>query len=280
MISPELNDWWIIATMCLVSLSCVIPGTFLVLRRMAMFGDAISHAVLPGLVVAYLISGTKAGTILLIGAACTGLLVTVMIEFLQKRVRVQHDAAIGLIYTFLFAIGVILVSQFAGMADLDQDCVLYGEVAFVPFDLVSGVPRQIWINGGLLLILVFTLLIAYRGLYVSTFDPGFAAALGIQVMVWHYLLMGMVSLSTVVAFESVGAVLVIAFLVGPPATAALFARSLPGMIVLAGLIALFCSVCGYFLAMVLDANIGGSVSVVIGLVFGAGILLKKLLRRT
>jgi len=277
MIFLSYNDWWIIATTCLVSLCCVIPGTFIVLRRMAMFGDAISHAVLPGLVAAYLISGTKAGPALLIGAAATGLLVTLGIEFLQKRVKVQHDAAIGLVYTFLFAVGVIMVSQFAGMADLDQDCVLFGEVAFVPFDLVRGIPRQFLISGALLLLLTLTLFIAYRGLYLSTFDPGFAAVLGIQVMAWHYLLMGMVSLSTVVAFESVGAVLVIAFLVGPAATAALFAKSLPGMLGLACLIALISSFAGYLLAMWLDANIGGSVSLVIGIIFGISALVKKFL---
>ena len=101
MMSFQVNDWWILLTTCAVSLCCVIPGTFLVLRRMAMYGDAISHAVLPGLVAAYLISGTKAGPGLLAGAASSGLLVTILIEFLQKKVKVQHDAAIGLVYTLL-----------------------------------------------------------------------------------------------------------------------------------------------------------------------------------
>ncbi len=278
MMLPGLNDWWIIATTALVSLCCVIPGTFLVLRRMAMFGDAISHAVLPGLVIAYLLSGSKAGPGLLVGAASTGLFVTFMIELLQKRVKVQHDAAIGLIYTFLFALGVIMVSQFAGMADLDQDCVLFGEVAFAPFDLLNGIPRQIWISGGLLIVLLLTLFVGYRGLYLSTFDPEFATALGIQVMVWHYLLMGMVSLSTVVAFESVGAVLVIAFMVGPPAIASLFSKSLSGMLLLGCAVAILSSFAGYFLATFLDANIGGCVSVVIGVFFGLAVIIRKTLR--
>ncbi|MCC6769262.1 MAG: metal ABC transporter permease [Bacteroidia bacterium] len=277
--SFQVNDWWILLTTCAVSLCCVIPGTFLVLRRMAMYGDAISHAVLPGLVAAYLISGTKAGPGLLAGAASSGLLVTILIEFLQKKVKVQHDAAIGLVYTFLFAVGVIMVSQFAGMADIDQDCVLFGEIAFVPFDLIAGIPRQLLISTGLLLLLLLALWAGYRGLYLSTFDPGFAAAIGIQVIAWHYLLMAMVSLSTVIAFESVGAVLVIAFLVGPPATAALFSERLPGMLLLGSLFAIVSSVAGYFLAMALDANVGGCVSLVIGVVFGISVLIRKYLFR-
>ncbi len=199
-----LNDFWIILTASLIALCCVIPGTFLVLRRMAMFGDAISHAVLPGLVVAYLISGSRESIYMLPGAAASGLLVTFMIEWVQKRMRIQNDASIGLIYTFLFAVGVILVSAFTSQTDLDQDCVLYGEIAYVPFDLIlsdsggSLGPRQVWIAGGLLLILLALLVFGYRALYLTTFDPGYATALGISVAFWHYLLMGMVSMATVV----------------------------------------------------------------------------------
>ncbi|HOY50067.1 MAG TPA: metal ABC transporter permease, partial [Flavobacteriales bacterium] len=131
-----LNDFWIVLTASLISLCCVIPGTFLVLRRMAMFGDAISHAVLPGLVIAYMISGSRASMYMLPGAAASGLLVTFLIEWVNKRMRIQSDAAIGLIYTFLFAIGVILISAYTAQTDLDQDCVLYGEIAYVPFDLL------------------------------------------------------------------------------------------------------------------------------------------------
>lgn len=272
----SLNDLWIVLTACLVALCCAIPGCFLVLRRMAMFGDALSHAVLPGLVVAYLISGSKAGGVLLAGAAATGLLVTFLIELLQKRMRIQGDAAIGLTYTFLFAVGVILVSLYTGQIDLDQECVLYGEIAYVPFDLVNGIPRQVWITGGLLLLLLLTLLLGYRGLYLTTFDAGYATTLGVSVVFWHYLLMGMVSLATVVSFESVGAVLVVAFLVGPAATAALFARRLPQMIMLASGFGILAAVSGYGLAVWLNASIAGAISVMIGVVFGLAMLVKRL----
>ena len=278
-----INDFWIVLTASLISLCCVIPGTFLVLRRMAMFGDAISHAVLPGLVVAYLLSGSRESFIMLPGAAATGLLVTFLIEWIQKRMRIQNDAAIGLVYTFLFAVGVILVSAYAAQTDLDQECVLYGEIAYVPFDLMltdSGFslgPRQVWIAGSLFLALIVVLLISYRALYITTFDAGYATALGISVAFWHYVLMGMVSMVTVVSFESVGAVLVIALLIGPPATAALFAKRLPFLLVLASIIGILSCIGGYYLAVWWNASIAGAISMMIGILFGLGLLIRKLI---
>jgi hypothetical protein len=165
---------------------------------MAMFGDAISHAVLPGLVLAFLISGSRESMYMLPGAALTGLLVTFIIEWIQKRMRIQNDAAIGLVYTFLFALGVILVSAYTAQTDLDQECVLYGEIAYVPFDLIldkdgfSLGPRQVWIAGSLLILLLGVLFSSYRALYITTFDSGYATALGISVAFWHYVLMGIV----------------------------------------------------------------------------------------
>jgi manganese/zinc/iron transport system permease protein len=280
----NLNDGWIILTTSLIAICCAIPGCFLVLRRMAMFGDAISHAVLPGLVLAYLIGGSRSGSLLLIGAAASGLLVTFLIELIQKRMKIQSDAAIGITYTFLFAVGVILVSLFTAQTDLDQECVLYGDITLVPFDLISVVgfddmPRQVWIASVLLLTLLLMLVFGYRGLYLTTFDPGYATALGISVAFWHYLLMGMVSLATVVSFESVGAIMVIALLVGPAATAALFARSLPAMIILACIIGILAGFCGYLLAGWLNAAIAGAIATVIGVFFFLGLLVKSVLKR-
>lgn len=278
-----LNDFWILLTASLISLCCVIPGTFLVLRRMAMFGDAISHAVLPGLVLAFLISGSRESIYMLPGAALTGLFVTFIIEWIQKRMRIQNDAAIGLVYTFLFALGVILVSAYTAQTDLDQECVLYGEIAYVPFDLIldkdgfSLGPRQVWIAGSLLILLLGVLFSSYRALYITTFDSGYATALGISVAFWHYVLMGMVSMVTVVSFESVGAVLVIALLIGPPATAALFAKRLPFLLALACFIGILSCIGGYYLAVWWNASIAGAISMMIGFFFGMGLLIRKVL---
>ena len=129
-----MNDFWIILTGVLVAINCSLIGTFLVLRKMAMVGDAISHAVLPGIVVAFLIANSRNSLILLIGAAAVGVLTTFLIELFYKKARLQADASIGITFTWLFAIGVILVAAYSGNVDIDQDCVLYGDIAYVPFD--------------------------------------------------------------------------------------------------------------------------------------------------
>ena len=201
------------------------------MRKMAMIGDAIAHAVLPGIVIAYFVSQSRAGLPVILGAAASGLLVTYLIEFFTKKIRLQSDASIGISYTFFFAIGVILVSLFGESVDLDQECVLYGEIAMVQYDqlVLGGLewgPRQVWILGTVLAIITVMVVWAYNRLVITTFDESYALSLDINVAFWQYYIMGGVSLSTVVSFESVGAVLVIAFLVGPPATAYLITENL------------------------------------------------------
>ena len=135
--------FYIMATGAVIAANCALLGCYLVLRKMAMVGDAISHAVLPGIVLAFLVSGSRDNIPMLIGAAAVGVLTTILIEVLHKRARLQEDASIGITFTWLFAIGVILISSYTSQVDLDQDCVLYGEIAYVPLDLLystSGAP--------------------------------------------------------------------------------------------------------------------------------------------
>jgi manganese/zinc/iron transport system permease protein len=275
-----MNAFWIILTGTLVSAICGILGCFLILRKMSMLGDAISHAVLPGIVIAYFIAGERASLPILIGAAALGMLVTIMIEGLQKNGHLQVDASIGVSFTSLFALGIILVSLFAGQIDIDADCVLHGEMAYVPLDTlylndVDLGPRPIWILGVSLLVVLFFVWRGYKGLYLTTFDMGYAATLGVSVAFWHYGLMAAVSLSTVVSFESVGAIIVVAFLVVPPATAYLVSDKLTTMIGLTLLAGLTSSVGGYFLARSMDGSIAGAMSVVAGLQFAITLLFTK-----
>ncbi len=229
---------WIILAGSLVACSCALLGSFLVLRRMAMVGDAIAHAVLPGIVIAFLISGSKATFPVLLGAAATGMLTTIIIELMHKKGGLQEDASIGISFTFLFSIGIILISVFAGQVELDQDCVLNGEIDQLPINLGWSlfsleIPRNLWtIFPAFILILSFVIL-GFRRLQLTTFDENFAAAVGIQVGLWNYLLMGAVSLTTVVSFEAVGAILVVSFLVIPPSTAYLITNQLKPMLFLA-----------------------------------------------
>ena len=261
-----MQSIYIIVLGTLVASSCALLGCFLMLRKMAMVGDAISHAVLPGIVVAYLFTGSKAQLPVLIGAAITGLLTTFLIEFLNKKIRLQEDAAIGIVFTWLFALGVILISVFAGKIDLDQDCVLYGEIAYVGLE-GNGIPQEVWVMGAIFLIILAFVKLGYRQLFITTFDPAYAATVGISTALWHYLLMGLVSLTTVAAFDSVGSILVVSFLVIPAATAYLITHSLPKMMVIAILVGTVGSVLGYFLSSIIDSSIAASMSTVCAIEF-------------
>lgn len=269
----NIDAFWIILTGALVAICCSLLGCFLILRRMAMVGDAISHAVLPGIVLAFLFSGTREVWTMLLGAATLGVACTFLIEFFHKKARVQADASIGVTFTWLFALGIILISVYAGKVDLDQDCVLYGEIAYVPLDIwltQSGLnlgPRTVWILGGVLLVLLLFIGVFYKQLYLTSFDPGFAAAIGISTTLWYYLLMGAVSLTTVAAFESVGAILVVALMVGPPATAYLLTDNLKRMLLISAGLGILASAAGFYLALWLNGSVAGAISAVIGLEF-------------
>jgi len=268
-----LNAFWIILVGSLVSVSCGLLGCYLILRKMAMVSDAISHAVLPGIVLAFLFYGSREPIPMLIGAGILGIFSSFLIEFFHKKARLQTDASIGVTFTSLFALGIILISVYAGQVDLDQECVLYGEIAYVPIDpwiTVTGHqlgPRAVWIMGGVLLVIIAFVLIGYKELYLTTFDPKYAASIGISVTFWHYLLMGAVSLTTVGAFESVGAILVVAFLIVPPATAYLLTEDFKKMLLLSAGLGIGSAFIGYYLAVWLDGSIAGAMSVVAGIFF-------------
>lgn len=267
-----MNDFYIIFTASLVAINCALMGSFLVMRKMVMIGDAISHSVLPGIFIAYWISGSTASLPILIGASLSGILATLMIEWFTKKARLQSDAAIGVSYTLLFAIGIILISKFGANADLDQQCVLYGEIEYVSLwlqPIVGGLmlPQQAIILLVVCILLIGAVIWGYKGLFITTFDPNFALSTGVAVTFWHYFLMSGVSLTTVVSFESVGAILVIAFLSGPPAIAYLLTEDFKKMILLACTIGIACSAVGYYAAKWLDVSVAGSISTVIGIVF-------------
>lgn len=274
----KMIAFWIILTGALVAITCGLLGCFLILRKMSMVGDAISHAVLPGIVIAFLLSGSRETLPMLLGAGATGLLATFIIEYFHRRAKLQTDAAIGITFTFLFAIGIILISVFAGEVDIDQDCVLYGEIAYVPIDLwitSSGLhmgPRPVYILSAVLLLVILFITTGYKELKITSFDPEFAAAIGISTALWHYLLMAAVSIATVSSFESVGAILVVAFLIGPPATAYLLTNDLKRMLWITVALGIFIAFVGYWLAYWLNASIAGCMAVVVGVCFAAAFI--------
>lgn len=241
-----------------------------------MIGDAISHTVLLGIIGAFLVSHSLDSFYMLIGATIVGMLTAFFVQLLHQS-GVQSDAAIGVVFTALFALGVILVSMLASEVHIDLEHVLYGEIAYVPWDtlIINGMdlgPRAVWMMGGVFLFVVLILSLFYKELKMSTFDPLLAATLGIPVLLIHYLLMGLVSLTTVAAFENVGAILVVAMLIVPGATAYLLTDRLAVMLVLSVIVGILSAILGYWLAVLLDASIAGAMTTVAGILFAIAFL--------
>jgi len=256
----------------LVAVACAIPGTFLVLRKMAMISDAISHSILPGIVVGFFITQDLNSPLLILLAALTGIITVVLVEYIQKTGLVKEDTAIGLVFPALFSIGVILIAKNANDVHLDVDAVLLGELAFAPFDrfLIGGIdvgPKSLWVVGTILLITISLLFLFFKELKVSTFDKGLAASLGFSPAIIHYGLMSVSSITTVGAFDAVGAILVVALMIAPAAAAYLLTTDLKKMLALAISFGIFSAIMGYWVAHWLDASISGSITTVLGLVF-------------
>lgn len=256
----------------LVAVACAIPGVFLVLRKMALISDAISHSILPGLVVGFFITHDLNSPLLILMGALSGILTVVLVEYIQKTKLVKEDTAIGLVFPALFSIGVLLISKNANDVHLDVDAVLLGELAFAPFDrlMINGTdigPKSLWIIGTILAITLSLLITFFKELKVSTFDAGLATALGFSPIVIHYGLMSVASVTTVGAFDAVGAILVVALMIAPAATAYLLTNDLKKMLVFSGLFGVFSAILGYWVAHWLDASISGSMISMLGLIF-------------
>lgn len=256
----------------LVAVACAIPGTFLVLRKMAMISDAISHSILPGIVVGFFITHDLNSPLLIILAALTGILTVVLVEYIQKTGLVKEDTAIGLVFPTLFSIGVIMIAKNANDVHLDIDAVLLGELAFAPFDrlIIAGTdvgPKALWIIGVILIVTLIFLLAFFKELKVSTFDKGLATSLGFSPAIIHYGLMSVSSVTTVGAFDAVGAILVVALMITPAAAAYLLTKNLKKMLVLSVIFGIFSALFGYWVAHWLDASIAGSITTILGLLF-------------
>ena len=256
----------------IVAIACAIPGTFLVLRKMALISDAISHSILPGLVLGFFITQDLNSPLLIIMSALSGVVTVILVEFIQKTKLVKEDTAIGLVFPVLFSIGVIMIAKNANDVHLDTDAILLGELAFAPFDrfLVDGSdlgPKSLWIIGTILLITIGLLFAFFKELKISTFDVGLATALGFSPIMIHYGLMSVASITIVGSFDAVGAILVVALMIAPAATAYLLTDNLKRMLSLSVVFGVFSAIAGYWLAHWLDASISGSMTTILGIVF-------------
>jgi manganese/zinc/iron transport system permease protein len=268
-----MNDFLMILTACSVAIPASLLGVLLVSKSLVMVGDAISHAVLPGIVVAYLLSGTRDSVPMLVGAAITGFLTTFLIDFLRKRWKVQEDAAIGFTFTFLFAIGVLMIALFAGKnSDLDQECVLYGDLETSILDQVI-VGEYLYGTRAILQLLPLTVIlllvirIGFKGWKVWAFNPQFGSFIGIPVQAFQLVLMLLLSIHAVLSFESVGVILVVGLLVLPAATALQFSTTLAKTFWYSACIGIVSCVIGVFLGKWINISISPLIVCVNGLIF-------------
>jgi ABC-type Mn2+/Zn2+ transport system permease subunit len=268
---------WTILVGLVCNTSCAILGCYLVLRRMSLLGDAISHAVLPGIALGYLFSGSIAGLPILLGAMALGVLTSVLTQSVSNLGRVSEDTSLGVVFTSLFALGVIMIQAWARNVDLDADCVLYGQIDFAGVDLTNflgwEISRPLVMLVPALLITLVLVLLFWKELMIVAFDPALAAAMGFRVSIVHYLLMAMVSGVTVASFESVGSILVVAMLIVPAATAGQLTDRLGWMMVWAVAIGATSAIFGYLIAVPLATSVAGAMAVVGGIQFAVAVFL-------
>ena len=218
----------------LAALVCALLGNFLVLRRQSLLGDAISHAVLPGIVAGFLVAGSRAALPMLAGAMAAAALAALLIEAVRRLGRIEPGASMGVVFTVMFALGVLLLEQAAARSvDLDADCVLYGQLEDILWFAASGwgslldpaalarMPREVLTLAGVAAVSGLLVALFWKELRITTFDPGLASTLGIPAGLFHYGLILFTALAAIASFEAVGSILVIAMLICPAAAARL-----------------------------------------------------------
>ena len=262
----------------LSAVSCTLLGNFMVLRGLSMMGDAISHAVLPGLAIAFLVTGSRDSWIMFVGAAIVGVLTAVFTQSIHNLGKVEESASMGVVFTTLFAIGLILIVRAADSVDLDPGCVLYGAIELVPLDTndIFGlqIPRAVISLSIVLLINALYIVLLFKELKISSFDPSLATTVGINAQVMHYSLMTLVAVTTVACFETVGSILVIAMIIVPAASAHLLTDRLHTMLLVSTLIAISSAVLGHLGAITIpgiwgfaDTSTAGMMAVATGSIF-------------
>lgn len=272
--SPEFS-FWIVLMGFFVAAGCGLVGNYLLLRRMALVGDAISHSILFGLVAVFLLFRHASTPLMFLGAVGAGLLTVAIIEVIHRQSRVKPDAAICIAFTVLFALGVVLLSvaEVGGPVHIDADCVLYGEIAFVPLEpplVLGGLtlgPLAVVRMGGVFLGLLAAIVLFYKELLVTAFDAGLAKSLGMRTSIWHYGLMAALSLAVVSAFEAVGAILAVAMLIVPPMFAAQLSNRLPLRLALTVLHGGLSALLGYHLSVWLQCSTAGAIVVAAAALF-------------
>jgi manganese transport system permease protein len=239
----------------LVGIICGVIGCFIILRGMALMGDAISHAVLPGVVIAYML-----GASFFVGAVITGVLTALGIGYISQNSRIKDDSAIGIMFTAMFAFGVVLNSSLKGTS-VDLWHILFGNVLAVS-------TTDLWVTFAMSIFVIVMIILFYRPLLLSTFDPTMAKATGLPVKFIHYMLMLLLSLVTVASLQAVGIILVVAMLITPGATAYLLTDRLSVMLVLSAVFGVISGVLGIYFSVIFDVSSGSTIVLIASLLFG------------
>lgn len=268
-----MAEIWIILVSCCIAIACSMIGTILVLRRMAMLSDAISHAVLPGIVISYLLFNELDYSQFLVAAVLTAIITTLLIELVSKLAKYRRDVSMGMVYTLLFSIGIILISKNPEIP-IQSDHVLQGNLEIIPIekaiivdgDLSLG-PQPLWSAiANVMSILVF-FVFGYRAMKLISFDEEFAKVNGINVKSWNLIFLIITSITVVISFNSVGAILVIGFIVIPPATAMILSNRFANVIALSALTGCVACIAGVYIAKHFDVSIAGTICLTMGAIF-------------
>jgi len=290
-------DTAIAVTAALAAMSCALPGAWLVLRKHSMMGDALAHSALPGVVVAFLVAywvksagwvgegafDLVASLLLVVGAVTVGVATAWLTEWVGRLGRLESGAALGVVFTSVFALGLLLIRLVADDVHIDPDCVLFGVLEAAVLERVPGtvIPMPALVNGVMLLVNLLLTMLFFKELRIAAFDPALATSLGIPARVIHYGLMVVTAMTVVAAFESVGSILVIGLLIIPSATAMLLSHRLRRVLGLSLVIAAASAILGHVLARtappmifsrigfpeVQDAGTAGMMAVTAGLLF-------------
>ncbi|MGB8467996.1 MAG: metal ABC transporter permease [Candidatus Babeliales bacterium] len=262
----------IAAIVCLTAVACAIPGMFLVLRGVALLSDAISHSILLGIVLMFLLTGSLESPLLFFGAALAGVAMVACTEQLIATTRLKKDAAISLVFPLFFSLGVIMVSMWVRNVHLDVDMILLGEVALAPFNrlILFGAdvgPRAVWVLGSMIIVSLLLLRFFFYSFIFSLFDPAGASVAGLKPQRLYYGLMLITSMTAVAAFDIVGSVVVVALMITPGATAYLLARTMHEYMGYTVGIACLSGLLGYAFAAWANVSVAGSIATAAGALF-------------
>lgn len=265
----------ILSIALITAIASSIIGLFLVLRKMSMLTDAISHTVLFGIVIGFLLIKDINSPLIIIFAGATGLLTSWLVELLVKSKRTSEDAATGVVFPLLFSIAILIISAPGSIlknAHVDMDSVFIGHIELASLELlyINGVaimPKNLLMPLIVLIINVIFIIIFFKELKIASFDQALASVLGFSPIVIHYLLMTLISITAVTAFNLVGAIMVVSLMVGPGATALLLTKDLKLTLIATTGVAIINVLIGYFIADFMVLPISGAIAVVTMLVF-------------